>query len=182
MSLEQILREVVGALDAAGISHMLAGSSASSHHGEPRSTQDVDIVIDADVSQVTRLVANLDPERFYTCDPIAALQARSQFTVIDTTTGWKVDLIFVKDRPFSRGEFDRRQPATVLGVQTFLATAEDTTAAKLEWASITDTDRQIRDVAGIVAAQGDRLDAGYLNRWAADLGVADALDRILAGG
>lgn len=38
MTLAELLAEIVRALDATGIPHMVAGSLASTHHGEPRST------------------------------------------------------------------------------------------------------------------------------------------------
>jgi hypothetical protein len=117
------------------IRHMVAGSVASTHHGEPRTTQDIDLVIDADASQLLALVGQFDPERYYLSDPAAALGAGGQFNLIEPATGWKVDFILRRDRPFSRSEFDRRCPVTLFGVQTAVATAEDTILAKLEWPS-----------------------------------------------
>ena len=68
--------------------------------------------------------------------PQRALAERDQFNLIDLTTTWKVDLIIRKDRPFSLSEFDRRVRSTILGVDVYQATAEDTVLAKLEWAAI----------------------------------------------
>ena len=133
MSLAEILGYVVERLDRAGIPHMISGSVASAHHGEPRSTQDVDLVIDPTVIALTTFVGSLDRERYYIDDALEALERRSRCNVIDVTTGWKVDLIVVKDRPFSRVELARRQPLTLLGIGTFVATVEDVILSKLEW-------------------------------------------------
>lgn len=177
MSAADLLREVVQALDDAGIPHMLVGSFASTAHGAPRSTQDIDIVIDPTAEALDRFVGALDPTRIYV-EPSTqrALAERDQFNLIDLTTTWKVDLIIRKDRPFSRSEFDRRVRTTILGVDVYQATAEDTVLAKLEWA-MGGSDRQVADAAGVLAVGGDTLDDDYLDRWAAELGVVDLLAR-----
>lgn len=179
MSPAGLLGRIVEALDASRIPHMLAGSVASSYHGEPRATHDVDLVIDPSREALARFVAGLDPSRYYV-SPEAAEQAwrqRGLFNVIDLESGWKVDLILRKQRAFSREEFSRRQPATILGARCFVASAEDTILAKLEWARSGESERQLRDVAGILALRGSELDRGYLERWAAELGVAALLER-----
>lgn len=177
MSSADTLRLLVDALDAAGAGHMLAGSFASSLHGMARTTADIDIVIDPTPDALEALLRRLDTARFYV-DPTrarGALADRDQFNVVDLTNGWKVDLIIREGRPFSLSEFERRAPVTVLGVETWVATAEDTVLAKLEWAHLGGSDRQARDVIEILRIQGRELDHGYLDRWAADLGLSDQL-------
>ena len=166
---------VVRLLTDAGIPHMVTGSLASSIHGRPRTTHDADIVIDPSPKALDRLVTGLQAAGFYVDAGVAreALRARRQFNVIATATAFKVDLILRKDRPFSREEFRRRQAASLGGTPVDLATAEDTILSKLEWARKGGSDRQLDDVAGIVAVQGSALDAGYIERWAAMLGVLD---------
>jgi hypothetical protein len=174
VTLADLLAELVRGLDAAGIPHMVAGSVASTLHGEPRTTQDIDMVIDPTAPALERLVAGFDSSRFYVGDWAAALDRRDQFNVIDTRTGAKVDLIVRKDRPFSRSEFERRRRVVIMGVATAVATVEDTILAKLEWAR-GGSDRQRRDVVGMLAAQADTLDREYLARWAPELGVEQEL-------
>jgi hypothetical protein len=87
------------------------------------------------------------------------------------------DLIIRKDRPFSQEEFSRRTPATALGIDVHLATAEDAVLAKLEWAAMGGSDRQVRDAATVLAVRAGDLDQDYLDRWASELGVADLLAR-----
>lgn len=173
----EFLSAVVALLDEAAISHMLAGSMASTFHGEPRMTRDIDMVIDATPDSMERFVASLDRTRYYIDDAADAVRRRSMCNVIDTETGWKVDLILRKERPFSREEFGRRQPAVVGGVELFVATAEDTVLAKLEWRAQSDSERQFRDVVAIIAAQD--LDDDYLRYWAEELEVTGALDEAM---
>lgn len=176
MSATSLLKTVVEALDGAGIPHMLVGSFASMSHGAPRATQDIDLVIDPTPEALGRFVASFDPDRYYVSPSAAdALANRDQFNVIDSRTGWKVDLIIRKDRPFSRTEFSRRAAARALEVDVFLASAEDTVLAKLEWARLGGSARQVADAATVLAVRAGEIDDEYMDRWAADLGVVDLL-------
>jgi hypothetical protein len=136
MTSSNALQAAVSALDQAGIPHMLAGSFASSLHGLARTTADIDLVIDPPSGAIGQFLEALDRDRYYVDEDTArsSVDDQSQFNVIDTHTGWKIDLIIRKSRPFSNTEFSRRSPATVVGVPVFVATAEDTILAKLEWA------------------------------------------------
>ena len=96
-------------------------------------------------------------------------------------TAWKVDLIIRKDRPFSRSEFERRLPARALDVDLYLATAEDTVLAKLEWAAMGGSDRQVADAATVLAVGAGQLDEHYLDHWAAELEVSALLARAREG-
>jgi len=176
----EFLSRLVAMLDAAGMPHMLAGSFASAFHGTPRATQDIDLVIDATPVALDVFVAHASDSGYYVDADRAleALRRRRQFNVIDARSGWKADLVVRKERLFSREEFARRVPATVLGVALFVASAEDTILAKLEWAARTDSERQLMDVAGILRVKQAALDREYIDRWARALGVVDLWQRV----
>lgn len=161
---------------------MLAGSFASSFHGDPRTTHDIDLVIAPTRESLVALVRSLDPDRYYVSEPAAldAFDRRGQFNVVLLDSGWKADLILRKERPFSRSEFERRQSASIGGVEVFIATAEDTIVAKLEWAKQGESERQLRDVAGILDVSGSNLDRPYIDRWVAELGLLVEWDRAKA--
>ena len=151
---------------------------ASTFHGEPRMTRDIYIVIDPTVESIERFAAALDRSRYYVDDLTAAVRQRGMANVIDTESGWKVDLIVRKERPFSREEFGRRQSVVIGDIELFVATAEDTVLAKLEWRSRSGSEQQLRDVVAIPSAQ--TLDTDYMRQWAAALGISDALEQALA--
>ena len=144
-------------LAAAGIRHMVVGSFASSFHGVPRSSQDLDLVIDPDAASLRRFLASLPVAEYY-ADADTALDAfrrRGQFNVIDTATAWKADLIVRKARPFSIEEMQRPIEGDLLGARVFVASAEDTVISKLEWAQLGGgSELQLRDAAGILTLQG----------------------------
>jgi hypothetical protein len=174
------LRRLVEALEGASVPYMVVGSFASVAYGIPRSTQDVDVVIDPDRASLDRFLVAV-PDTDYYLDPDVArdaLRRRGMFNVIDLATSWKADLIVCKARPFSREELRRRVRGEIAGVPCMIATPEDTILAKLEWARASSSERQLDDVRGIVATSGAALDRAYLDRWAADLGVADLWERL----
>ena len=170
MTTEDIFRRITGALESAKIPYMLTGSFASSFYGATRATRDIDLVIAPTPQQLRDLIRQL-PETEYYVNLEGALDAmshESQFNVIDMATGWKVDMICRKSRPFSREEFDRRSPVDLHGVRVFVATAEDVVLSKLEWGKSGGSQRQIEDVAGIIRLRSN-LDRPYLERWVRDL-------------
>jgi hypothetical protein len=177
---ETILGRVVSALDGAGVPYMLAGSFASSHHGAPRATQDIDIVADPTFASFERFLAAVAGDDLYLDLDVAReeLRRRGQFNIIDGLTAWKVDVIIRKARAFSQEEMARRVPATVLGVKVFVATAEDTILAKLEWAKLGESERQLRDVRALLEARGDSLDLAHIEEWLDDLGVRALWERV----
>ena len=180
MGLFAVLETVIAALDRAGVGHMVSGSVASARHGEARATQDIDIVIDATASQMQDLVARLASSGMYVGDGLEALRHRTQFNVIDTTTGWKVDLIVLKDRPYSRTEFARRVRTEIGGISVCIVSAEDSILSKLEWARSSRSERQLRDVAGLVSVNGASLDWQYIRDWAVKLDVTDLLAEVMS--
>lgn len=171
------LADIIQRLDDASIPHMLAGSMASTFHGEPRMTRDVDLVIDPTLSAMREFVSGLDRSRYYIDDAEGAVRDRGMCNVIDTETGWKADLIVRKQRPFSETEFGRRQRVEINGIELFVASAEDTVLAKLEWRSASNSEQQFRDVVAVLATQP--VDLAYLRQWAAELGVAEAFSAAL---
>jgi hypothetical protein len=173
MSVPEVFQRITAGLNRAGIAYMLSGSFASAYYGAPRSTQDVDLVIEATPAQLRVFVQGLPSNEYYV-DVDAALEAhkrQSLFNVIDLETGWKVDLIIRKFRPFSEEEFRRRQEVNLHGTALFLASAEDVVISKLEWSKLAKSQRQIEDVAAILRARWAELDRSYLEKWVLELGL-----------
>ncbi|MCE9621180.1 MAG: hypothetical protein K8R99_02425 [Actinomycetia bacterium] len=181
MTLAEFVADVVGRLEAASIDYMIGGSVASSIYGEPRTTRDVDIVIDVSPESLASLFAGFDRARIYVDEPPSGqvVAAGRMYNLLDTHSGWKADLVVRKALPFSSVEFARRSRREVLGTAAMVASAEDVLLTKLEWSLASGSSRQIDDARGIVAVQGDRLDTEYLRRWAVELGVVELLDSVL---
>ncbi|MCC6900703.1 MAG: hypothetical protein IT377_17110 [Polyangiaceae bacterium] len=119
------------------------------------------------------------PDDEYYVSRDAALQAystESLFNVVDFATAWKIDFIIRKSRPFSREEFERRTTAKLGEAEISVATAEDVLVAKLEWAKLTESERQLEDAAGILRIQGDGIDREYVEKWVRTLGLERQLE------
>jgi len=156
---------------------MLTGSFASSVHGMPRATRDIDIIIVPTREQLTRLIEQFPQMDYYASldEAVDALERKSQFNVIDLTTGWKIDFIIRRDREFSQLEFSRRSMIPFAGTQLYVASAEDILIAKLECAKQGGSERQIEDAAGIISSQAEALETSYIERWARELGLEEQL-------
>lgn len=177
MTLRELLDLVVVSLDVEGIPYMLTGSIASSLYGEPRATNDVDIVIDPSPAALERLVDRLQAAKLYVDLEAAkiALAERGQFNALVLDT--KVDFIIRKDTEFSSVAFERRKRVHGSEINADVVSPEDLVLTKLVWASETGSDRQLRDVAGVVEL-AEHLDREYIVRWAGRLGVLDSWRRI----
>ena len=179
MAAEQLgsLRLVTDLLDQLGVAWALGGSFASSLHGVARTTMDADVVADLGLGHVVPLATGLG-DRFYMDVNTAAfaVRTRGSFNVIDRDTAFKIDLFVVGERPWDREALRRRQRVEIApGAVANVTTAEDTVLAKLEWYRKGGevSDRQWRDVQGILRVQRERLDRAYIARWAGPLGVWD---------
>lgn len=170
------LTRLAGKLTAARVPHMVVGSFASSFHGVPRSSQDLDLVIDPELASLRGFLADLPRAEYYADEDAAldALRRREQFNVVDMATAWKADLIVRKARPFSLEEMRRRREVDLFDARIFVASAEDTLISKLEWAKRGGgSELQLRDASGILQLRGAELDRPYIERWVAELGLED---------
>jgi hypothetical protein len=180
MSQLGLLTKIADILERSGVPYMLVGSHASGIHGQVRTTQDVDIVIDPTPGQLNSFLKAL-AEGYYVSQEAAreALQRRSVFNVIELDSGWKADLIIRKERPFSIEEFKRRQPMSVAGRSIPVASPEDVILAKLEWDQITPSQRQLSDALAVAVMHRENLDRDYLKQWAGRLGISKSLEQLL---
>jgi hypothetical protein len=175
---------VVRALEKLGIRYVVGGSLASSVHGIPRSTQDIDLLVELPGKLVESLAAELERDFYVDRDMIAdAVRRRACFNVIDLKTMFKVDL-FVSDRsPLLLEEMERRQLVEIGDppVSIQVCSAEDIIVQKLDWYEKGQriSDRQWSDLIGVIVVRGPALDLDYLRRWCAQLGLTELLDRAL---
>jgi hypothetical protein len=179
------LRRVVVALNALGVEYFVGGSIASMVFGEPRLTVDADIVARLLDRHAAPLVAQLGSEFYADLPSIqAAIPDGGSFNLIHLETMVKVDVYVAWRSDFARSQFARRlrrNVGTGEPLELYLATPEDTVLAKLDWFRKGGevSDRQWRDVRGVLKVQAEALDFAYLREWAARLGLTDLLRRAL---
>jgi len=191
MSLHELLpaiRPVLEAFDRLGVDYYVGGSVASSLYGEPRSTLDIDLGADLPASAIPELVSNWNSD-FYVSESAMreAVQRNGCFNLIHLLTSLKVDIFVCGTDEFNASVLKRRLARTIAvgdeSLSVWIASPEDTILHKLVWyrkgGEI--SERQWRDIAGVIKQQQERLDASYLAEWAERLRVADLLDRIRDG-
>ena len=185
MSVRSVFEKLRAALDQVGVPYFVTRSFASSAHGVPRATNDIDIVIAPSREQLEELLRQFPATAFATDreDALDALARKSLFNIVDYASLWKVDFIIKQPTPFDASRFARRGIVEIAGVQLYTATAEDILITKLWWAKLGESERQINDAVGIIQVQGDQLDFAYVDRWVAvlELNAQWAAARALAG-
>jgi hypothetical protein len=176
-----------GALEAAGVRYAIGGAWASTAFGEPRFTNDVDILADFTADNVARFLAGL-PETFF-ADPEEirrSIRVGRPFNVIYMPMAFKFDFFPASAFPLGIEELDRAvwMPGSGLSKDPApFVTPEDILLAKLHWFRLggESSEVQWRDIQGIVRNRGDRLDRQYLTRGAEKLGIVALLKRALTG-
>ena len=175
---------VVGVLERLGIPNTIGGSIAASFAGEPRSTVDIDIVAALEDSQVGAFVAALSPDFYVNAEAVRrAVRSHTSVNLIHNATMIKVDIFVAGGTPLDEEQLARRLWIRLgNGVELPIHPPEDILLQKLRWFRLGGgvSDRQWRDVLGIVRVQGRNLDLTYLRRQAGVLGVTDLLEQSLA--
>ena len=176
---------VTHTLEQIGIPYAVGGSFASSLHGVMRSTLDVDIVADMRLEHIKPLVAALSKE-FYADDEMmkGAIEHHSSFNLIHYETAFKVDIFIRKLRAFDQMQLERRRTSIISTdpeQSIYVASPEDVILSKLEWYRMggETSERQWRDILGVLKTRAGELELDYLRKWAKELKVIDLLERAL---
>lgn len=177
--LATILHRVLTALE---VCYYITGGVAAIAYGEPRTTRDLDIVIDITPAAIDRLVAALENEGFSVPGVEDVKSGRMMslgITHIESIS--RADLVLSQGDDFDRSKFQRIQAIDVPGIGTLnFASPEDVILAKLLWGQRSQSEKQWRDVLGILKVQGNSLDFAYLTQWAARLNIAELVQRAIA--
>ncbi len=185
LDLLEIALKVTRALEELDVPYYICGSLASSFYGEMRSTNDADLVADLKREHVEGLISAL-AEEFYIDETMIrrAIARQSSFNVIHFQTSYKVDVFVGKSNPYSQIALARRgsvELSTDSSQTVWLSSAEDTVLAKLDWYRLGRcvSDKQWRDILGVIKLQGEALDLAYMRKWAQHLEISDLLEEAL---
>jgi hypothetical protein len=175
-----IALKVAFALTSVGGEYFVGGSLASSLQGEPRATNDIGFVISLPVGRIDTLRDALGVDFEVDTDMLrdAVLHARSA-NAFYLPVVTKVDFFGRGYEPFDESEFSRRRAVVVgaSGESLVIKSAEDTVLRKLLWfregGSV--SEKQWRDIVGVLRVSGQTLDTAYLDSWARRLDLVDLL-------
>jgi hypothetical protein len=177
-----LLRMLADTLERLRIDYLVTGSMATIAYGEPRLTNDLDVVIALPVERVDEFCAAFPEEDYYLSREAAreAARDRRQFNIIHFASGLKIDVIVPKADDFERS---RQQRGRALDVgqdwKARFASPEDVILRKLQYYQMGGSEKHLRDIAGVFKIQGARLDLAYLAEWAERLGVAEIWRELL---
>jgi hypothetical protein len=182
MEPSDLLRVLAAKLEQLGVPYLVTGSMATIAYGEPRLTNDIDVVADLKPSQVDAFCAAFPEPDFY-CprDFVAeAVRKRFQFNVIHPESGLKVDVILPTGSEFDRSRLGR---AVRLkegdAFEAWFASPEDVILKKLQYYREGGSEKHVRDILGVLKVRGEKVDRAYIDEWAGRLGVEDEWKQVL---
>lgn len=181
----EVTLKVTAIFEQLSVPYLIGGSLASTLYGMIRTTQDSDIVAEMRPEHLQPFVLALQDEFYVDDEMIAeAIQRNASFNIIHRETMFKVDVFIPRPRPFLQSQLARAQRQTFsfeTEVSAKFASPEDTILSKLEWYRMGGevSERQWRDILGVLKTRAGELDLAYLKKWAADLKVTDLLERAL---
>jgi len=181
----EVTIRVTQILEKLNIPYLIGGSLASTLYGMVRTTQDSDIVAEMRLEHLIPFVTALRDEFYMDEEMIAeSIQRHSSFNIIHRESMFKVDVFIPHPRPFLQSQLARAQKQTFQfenEVSANFCGPEDTILAKLEWYRLGGevSERQWRDILGVLKTRASKLDLGYLRKWANDLKVSDLLEHAL---
>lgn len=174
-----VLKEVAGKLNAAGLPYMLSGSVAMNFYAQPRMTRDIDIVIALDAQDIKKFI-DLFKDDFYLDDETVKSEVHrlGMFNLIHNKFILKIDFIIQKDDEFSASAFGRRRNVNIDNTEVSIISAEDLILAKLNWGKESLSEMQLRDV-GNIKNLVENLDSGYIDQWVERLGLQELYNKVI---
>lgn len=182
MEQSELLRHLVATLERLGVPYLVTGSVATIFYGEPRLTNDIDVVVALPPGRIAEFCRAFPPPDYYLSedDVRVAVAQRGQFNIIHPTSGLKVDVLIPHDSAFDRSRFGRRhrvKPAA--DYEASFASPEDVIIKKMEYYREGGSDKHLRDIAGVLKVSGDALDRAYIRDWASRLGLDEVWEAVL---
>jgi hypothetical protein len=174
MELYDLLARVIEVFENLHIPYLVTGSLAAMAYGEPRLTNDIDIVAGIDETHIPALLPAFPEEEFYLSEDALrdAVVRRDQFNIIHPSSGLKVDVIIRKDTAFDRSRFSRAHK--IRPVETYeanFASPEDVIIKKMEYYREGGSEKHLRDIASMLRISGAEIDQRYIEEWVATLGL-----------
>ena len=163
MTTPEIHHLLIQPLHGTGISYMITGSVAAIAYGEPRMTNDVDLVLGLSPDDGEKLVAAFPSSEYYV-PPLEVMEEERQrsrhghFNIIHHGTGLRADIYLTGDDPLHEWAFARRTKFSIGGDNVWFAPVEYVIVRKLEYFEESGSDRHLRDIAGLLRISGDHID------------------------
>lgn len=182
MEQDELLQRTVETLERLNLTYLVTGSMATILYGEPRFTNDIDIVVQLSAKRIGDFVQAFPSDEFYLDDERIrqAVESRGQFNVLHPASGLKIDVIIPEMDEFDRSRFTRaRRVRPANDYEATFSSAEDVIVKKLQFHAEGGSDKHLRDIASVLRISGADLDRDYVTEWADRLGLREIWDLIL---
>lgn len=182
MNQQEFFIKVLRVFEELRIPYMISGSVGSMLYGEPRMTNDIDIVAEMEVTKIMDLFDQFNEEEYYYPSPEFvknAVKRKSQFNIIHIESGSKVDIIIKKSTEFAELEFSRKKKVPFTeDLDAFTASPEDIIISKMAFYHLSDSEKHISDIASMLMISGEQIDQDYLDHWIPRMGYQDIWKKI----
>lgn len=182
MEQSDLLRYAIEVLEQMNLTYAIVGSFASGAYGEPRFTQDIDILVDLKDGQITEFCNRFPDAEFYVSHSAVreAMRRRTQFNVIHPMSGNKIDFMMSRNDEWGCQQLARRQEVQILSDRSgYVASPEDVILGKMIYYREGGSEKHLRDITGVLAVSADRVDRDYIAQFAGQLGVTKIWEAIL---
>jgi hypothetical protein len=162
---------------------MVTGAVAAIAYGEPRMTDDVDVVARLAEGDAERLLSAFGPPAYYV-PPLEVIEEErgrprhGHFNIIHYDSALRADIYLVGDDPLHQWAMDRRRTAAVGGDAIWLAPLEYVIVRKLEYFRDGGSDRHLRDIGGVLRVSGELIDRDQLRRFIVERELEDCWRRV----
>jgi hypothetical protein len=164
----KLLERICSILETLHIPYMLSGSVAMNFYAEPRTTQDIDIVVEMQDYDITGLVKMLEDKFYYFQETMyEETRRKGMFNIIDFETGFKVDFIIRKNDLYEQIKFQNRRKSKYGDIDLWIISPEDLVLSKLQWIQVLESEKQKGDILNLL--DNEDLDLTYIKYWCTTL-------------
>lgn len=176
----EILLLTAERLNRLNIPFMITGAFAVSFYGRPRSTHDIDLVLELRQAEIPEVHKAFEDDFFASTEMMEEAAARrSMFNLIHNETATKIDIWLLEDTAFDQTRFSRRASEILHGVPVCISSPEDMIIIKLDWFKQTEIQKHYEDALGIAQVQRDALEVEYIRDWCEQLYLGELCERLL---
>ena len=182
MELYDLLKYLINAFEKLKIRYFITGSIASMFYGEPRFTNDIDVVADIKLEHIRGLLKLFPEDEFFIDEDTLrdAIKSSFQFNIIHPASGLKIDIVIPKVDDFNKSRFNRiKKVSPIEKTLANLASPEDVIIMKMRYYKEGESEKHLRDIASIMKISSSEIDKKYIESWAKKLNLTTIWNLIL---